>query len=228
MKKIILILIIFISLISCERKVKEYYPTGELKSEYKLLHGKYNGKVINYYKNGNIENIDFFDKGIKNSVCIWYYPNGKIEVIKKYKDDKEFGYQIFYYKNEQIKAIYYILRDSSAFFIKYDSLGNYTDYFRHIEIMTNKDTIRLGEEYKAKIKLYGTELKGIDKGALQIMLDPVDNESYIITGKNNIFNYEYMPKDTGWYTLNVFFAFVRQNQDFFKSSKSSKSFYVKP
>ena len=50
---------------------------------------------------------------------------------------------------------------ATTYYVEYDSLGNWVDEFRFIEI-DYKDTLVLGEEAKFEIKIHGPEVTGND------------------------------------------------------------------
>tara|TARA_B100002003_G_C13853808_1_gene418364 strand:+ start:265 stop:666 length:402 start_codon:yes stop_codon:yes gene_type:complete len=66
---------------------KEYYPSGELKSEVNVINGKLEGLRKVYYENGRLQWEENYKNGKKNGVSREYYNNGEIRFIDTYKND---------------------------------------------------------------------------------------------------------------------------------------------
>lgn len=56
---------------------KEYYPTGELKSEGAYRDNLKVGKWVYYYIDGEVEQIGNYLQGMPDGFWVWYYPNGQ-------------------------------------------------------------------------------------------------------------------------------------------------------
>ena len=57
---------------------KEYYETGELKSEGSYKDNLKIGKWNYYFRNGDIEQTGSYQRGLTNGVWTWYYTNGEV------------------------------------------------------------------------------------------------------------------------------------------------------
>ncbi len=109
---------------------KEYYETGELKREANLKNGVQDGVLKAYYKDGSLQTIQFFNNGLPDSTFKSFYSNGQLEM----EASKEKGKTLWY--------------------IEYDSIGNWTDESRIIEIK-HQDTILLGETITMEFNVNG-------------------------------------------------------------------------
>ncbi len=127
----ILYIFLMILLLSCNKtkKIKDYYPSGELKLEYEIdNHGKIHGKMIKYYSNGNLKEqfnyhdgkiIDTFSfyniegvlyrKSIKLDTLInetytkYYYSNGNVKSEGKDRNGLALGLWKYYYSNGKLE-----------------------------------------------------------------------------------------------------------------------------
>jgi hypothetical protein len=82
---------------------KEYYATGEIKSETPMLNGKIEGKQIEYYKNGKPNLFYVYKAGVKNGLYEYYYENGQVGQKSAYKNNKFNGPLQEYYENGTLK-----------------------------------------------------------------------------------------------------------------------------
>lgn len=82
---------------------KEYYATGEIKSETPMLNGKIEGKQIEYYKNGKINSYSIYKNGIENGAYEYYFENGQIRQKSNYVNGKFNGPVQEYYENGTLK-----------------------------------------------------------------------------------------------------------------------------
>jgi len=156
-------------LFSCKDIRKEYYPDGTLAMELEFKNDVRNGKLIIYYPNGNIqqegsytndkedglfkeyyetgelEREGFFKDGKQHGMLKGYYKNGTLQTIQFYKNGVSDSTYSSYYDNGQLKMEAFAEKGSTLWYIEYDSLGNWTDESRIIDIKHHKDTIMLGE-----------------------------------------------------------------------------------
>lgn len=109
---------------------KDYYETGRLATEAYFKNGKQDGELKGYHENGLLETIQYFKDGVPDSTFESYYSNGQLEMLAS----KEKGKTLWY--------------------IEYDSLGNWTDESRIIEIK-HQDTILLGETITMEFNVNG-------------------------------------------------------------------------
>jgi len=98
-------LLVLLLLFSCYKSKKEYYDTGELKTEELSGNGKIDRIVKGYYKNGGLKELLQFSTHSDPNLTISYYE--KPENIKKkaiYRLDNTSDSIIEYYPNGNIKA----------------------------------------------------------------------------------------------------------------------------
>lgn len=82
---------------------KEYFATGEIKSETPLLNGKTEGKQIEYYKNGKINFYYTYKNGIENGPYEYYFENGQLGQKSNQINGKFNGPFREYYENGRLK-----------------------------------------------------------------------------------------------------------------------------
>jgi len=71
---------------------KEFYESGNIKSEGEYFNGKRKGNWKFYYEDGSIEQIGSYNyKGNKDGSWKWYYQSGKIKREENFKDGLEDG-----------------------------------------------------------------------------------------------------------------------------------------
>ena len=75
--EILLIIIACILLFKCSNSEKEYFPNGQIKSEYETEDGKPNGSSILYYENGAVHMKCTFKNGKVDGLVTAFYLNGK-------------------------------------------------------------------------------------------------------------------------------------------------------
>ncbi len=76
---------------SRQGKWKEYYPSGELKSEGNYKDNFKVGEWKYYYRDGNIEQTGSYQRGLASGLWIWYYPNGQVWREEEYYLGQEEG-----------------------------------------------------------------------------------------------------------------------------------------
>jgi uncharacterized protein len=67
--------------------IKEYYPSGKVKSETPLVDGKMHGKRKLYYENGNLQKEESYNAGKREGVFLEYYEDGALKNYETYRDD---------------------------------------------------------------------------------------------------------------------------------------------
>lgn len=88
---------------------KEYYETGELRSEGHYINSNMTGKWRYFFPNQKIEIVGNYNrKGQKNGEWQWFYPNGELLSLEYYEDGKLEGEYIEYdeHGNEIAKGNY--------------------------------------------------------------------------------------------------------------------------
>lgn len=87
MKKLFLIIITILTLISCTMQ-KDFYQNGNLKAKGKITNNIKHGKWKLFYENGNREQIGTFIQGKKAGIWKSYHTNGSIHAEKEWDNDK--------------------------------------------------------------------------------------------------------------------------------------------
>jgi hypothetical protein len=87
MKKLFLIIITILTLISCTIQ-KDFYQNGNLKAKGKITNNIKHGKWKLFYENGNREQIGTFIQGKKAGIWKSYHTNGSIHAEKEWDNDK--------------------------------------------------------------------------------------------------------------------------------------------
>lgn len=81
---------------------KEFYSSGELKSEGEYINNRRNGKWKFYFKSGKLEQEGTYNKGKANGLWKWFYENGQIEREENFLNGKEEGQMIEYNSDGKI------------------------------------------------------------------------------------------------------------------------------
>ena len=166
-------------IVSCSNGInREYYPTGELHKEYKVVDGKMNGVYKEFYKKGNIKLKHIFESGQKKDSSVYYYktPEDKIKFIRYWLTDsntKEVNFSIkgeiesegfliydsirlgkwnYYKNNKQLyKTQEYRIVNGKSYVNQewhMNRAGDTLNYGNFFSIVYNKDTVLVGEPIK--------------------------------------------------------------------------------
>ena len=81
---------------------KEYYPTGNLKSEGNYINSNQEGIWKFYFENQKIEVNGTYKNGKKEGTWYWYYPNGTVLQEENWSKGKLDGEFLEYNENEEI------------------------------------------------------------------------------------------------------------------------------
>ena len=100
---------LFLFFASCKDNRKEYYPTGELKAEYKIKSNHLHGAVKEYYKNGTLKEKAFYKNGELEGIKKVYYKNGKLDYETEFKNNIENGFHKDYSKEGILVAEGYFI-----------------------------------------------------------------------------------------------------------------------
>ena len=98
---------------------KEYFQTGELKSEGSYKDNLKVGEWKYYYINGDLEQTGSYQRGLAGGLWIWYYPNGQVWREEEYFMGQEEGLSTEYSDSGTVLAQgNYVegLRDGKWFF----------------------------------------------------------------------------------------------------------------
>ena len=82
--------------------IKEYYPSGRIKSINESVDNKRHGVCKYYYEDGKLKAIAHFNMNKYQGEQISYYPSGKIRGKVNYDDNKKHGLSYGYYGDETL------------------------------------------------------------------------------------------------------------------------------
>jgi uncharacterized protein len=86
LKKIPLILLLFLLVSGCSRTRKEYYPSGALKSEISMKNGEYSGRSVYYYENGKPMMSCSYIHNKLDGELYRYFQSGYHRELQTYRD----------------------------------------------------------------------------------------------------------------------------------------------
>ncbi|MDA3799775.1 MAG: toxin-antitoxin system YwqK family antitoxin [Kiritimatiellae bacterium] len=214
----------------------EYYKTGVIKEEAKYFDGKLNGIRRVFYENGNLnweaqykddKNNGFhkeysksgkliieayFNNDKQDSICRWFYPDGTLEKEVEFKNGIEHGYSKFYYPNGKIELDTYFVNGGTKYFKKYSENNNLLEEYRYCEIKPKIDTLNAGENFIAKIKIYGPIN---EKNKLNVKISETKIKSLFDSGEITISNhgeatYKQKLQKSGHFYFNVQFFLANE------------------
>lgn len=92
--------VFLLTMTSCTRTEKTYYPDGSIQSYVTYKGGKEHGKTIYYYRSPNTVEIEVEMKhGKRNGKFYRYYENGALDTYCTYVNDSIEGLQVMYTAN---------------------------------------------------------------------------------------------------------------------------------
>ena len=167
MKKILLLLLIFPSIVLSQREttVKEFYDNGQLKRQTTYIDGLENGVELAYYENGQLSTKVHWLKGKWEGYLYEYYKDGALQAKSYYKNGEKDGESIWYYSNGQIH-----------WQCKYKN-GKKHGYYKDFQddgSIFNEQNYYYGERHGVQKRYYGKDEKGNYNG----VLTQVSNYSY--------------------------------------------------
>lgn len=182
-----LVLSIFL-LGSCTNEKKEYHENGRLKKSYTLKNGQLQGPYREYDNSGQLREAHEYENGKKMDSSVYYLPNSLISVLR-YTENPDSTFQILNYHDINILKKGYIDSDSlkhgtwrtyedgySTGQAEYYAVENkpylnqtvrlskegdtLRDRSKFMDMHFAKDTIGVGETFKAAIYLMEEVFKG--------------------------------------------------------------------
>jgi len=97
MRKLVYIFLVYVFLISCESRKKEYYDSGSIKIDYVMENDKIEGVYKEYYETGGLKEVHTYLAGKKVDSSQYYYEEPK-NIVNKTK---------YYYANDTLKIVKY-------------------------------------------------------------------------------------------------------------------------
>lgn len=203
-----------------------YYETGELKTEGCFNNGKKEGELKGYYKDGNVNILQYFKNGKENGLFKDYYETGELEkevyfkngkqdgmlkvyykkgtlkTTQMYKNGFPMGKNLFYYENNQLKMESYVEKNTTFYYIEYDSLGNWLDEYRYVDV-NHEDIVLKNKKFAINFEVKGPNIDLKDSVLCSVSIiklidnniKVIDNQSGIIQ-KNN-FTLSFISKEKG-------------------------------
>lgn len=155
--------------------IKEYYPSGKIKSINESVnnkrHGvckyfsedgkltavahfnmnKYHGEQVSYYPNGNVRGRVLYVDNIKHGASLGYYEDGTLYIKENYLFGRLNGQKQKYYKNGQLmmENFYRDGRPSTQLH-EYDKMGKVITYYPEL-IIEQKNMVAFNNTYLLKI-----------------------------------------------------------------------------
>lgn len=254
MKKILILLSAIIIITSCTDVQIEYYPDGVVRSEIEgkegirngvakwyhpngmlemkvnFINDKEEGEVTSYYSNGKLNVKASYLHGLQDGVYLEFFDNGVLKSEQNFKLGKLDGLNKFYHQNGALSLIAYVEEDTTKYFDKYDSLGNWLDEYRSINITVN-DTILLGENITIDIELKGPEITEKDSVLFIFSIYKYENleiikDTTINITPSNLLHFSYIAKENGYFGYTGLFVTNRTNQRRKEHQIPKGSFYV--
>jgi len=137
-------IILFISLLSCERRGNVEYKKvkrGDQLSFGKFTNGLEDSTFIFMDTNGNVTSYEVYSEG-KALMQVFYFINGD---TMGYADDKIFK---AFYANKKIETIQQAqLKNNEPIGIYFDSTGHITKLNSELTFLTKSDSLRLKRDY---------------------------------------------------------------------------------
>jgi hypothetical protein len=142
------------------KRAVSYYENGQLKHEVLLKDGKPEGLGTNYYSSGRVLSKTNWKNGKKHGSVIFYFETGEIKNESLYEE------------GVCVESKDYFQNGTLEEYRIYDSLGRIYDVvsfkkdgsrdFKDPIFIVEKDTITLGEEYRAFVRLGNRQFDKVD------------------------------------------------------------------
>ncbi len=103
MKIIIICCFVFIA---CENEIKkEYYKNGNIKKEFSLKHGKYDGVLKKYFDTGDLKELHIYSDGSIIDSSLYFNPGGILKYTEYHLVDSTTSkYRKYYYTDRSLKS----------------------------------------------------------------------------------------------------------------------------
>ncbi|SFF62459.1 toxin-antitoxin system YwqK family antitoxin [Thermoflexibacter ruber] len=140
-----------------------YSEDGKLISIDSVRNGKAHGKILTFYPNGNTKSLGSFKNGKAHGKILTFYPNGNIKSVESFKNGKLNGENFYYAEEDSGRLVKknraFVIQDS-AYYISattYDVNGKIKQRGALVYVEMEKDTVHLGENFKAKLTLMNAQ-----------------------------------------------------------------------
>ena len=163
--KILISLSIIISSCGSNREYTELYPGGQVKLKVPLLENERHGKYMEFYEDGSIKRTSIYKRGKLHGETVFYYRTGEVEQLQEFRDGVRCCVSKFYLPDGSLREVQF-----------YNEAGNLLDYTKYNKdgtqdmniqtrvaiFITDQDSIKTGETFKAKIRLGNMEYNSIE------------------------------------------------------------------
>ena len=172
--------------------IKEYYPTGELKTEMEVKNKVRHGLYKEFYENGRPKLVKHYVDGVLDGKEESYDSDGAIAQIFNYSRGKKIGKaEIFYASGKIMEYQYYNNQGHLVDFERFNEDGTRNKQMYAIGFL-ERDTVNLNEELKYLVKLGNISNTIYSKGELIITSELDDNGNPMDT-------LGLIPSDTNYY-----------------------------
>ncbi len=197
-----------------------YYPNGELEYVANFKNNLLDGDFMIYFEDGKLKEKGSFLMGKRNGVDTGYAKGGYVDVISHWENDFQNGLTDYYSKNGEIRELEHYTKGSLDTGAAFNSLGSIYRLIHPSIFISKSDTIKVGDEYEASIKL-----KGIcDFSRSRIIVDFVNLKDFDKYGSDlksfkclppqtfdNNFHFKWKFDSTGEYLIESTIVFKEMN-----------------
>ena len=140
MKKVIIIVLVFILSFSCKKKDETYYPDGSLKTSVDINNSRFHGLFTGYYENGELQVETIYNQGLIQGWSTYYHKPehvfSKSEVL--YRNDTAIYRKNFDKLGKLVGEGFLHENDKTGKWIYYDIEDNYVQKIREIFYIDGK------------------------------------------------------------------------------------------
>lgn len=163
---------------------REFYPSGQVKSEIDFVYGKVNGQLKTYFEDGKIAGISTWINGSRDGKSKYFYNHGIVYQEETYRNGKLEGEQKTYFDNGQLKTTIIYKNDFVwRVLVTDDSLGNKLD-----ELTIDNGKGVLNAYYNnGQIQSQTDFVNGVPNGKSKFFFESGKEQGYItfVNGKKN-------------------------------------------
>lgn len=126
------ILLVCVLILSCnERKVKQYYESGNVKCELSYKDDILDGQSNYFYEDGGLLKEQTYKEGVLKK-CTYYHSTGELDYEVEMEGEYKNGMSKEYYKSNKLKVEAKYTLGVLDFYNEYDSIGSLVYWYRKI------------------------------------------------------------------------------------------------
>jgi len=147
------------------QRAVSYHTNGQLKHEVLLTDGKPDGIGINYFENGRVQAITYWQNGKKHGPNKVYYQNGNLHQENMFIKDVRRDITKTYWETGglmKLTELDSLGRVIGFYFYTPDGTRDFSHEKKDPIIVSDKDTITLGETYEAEVRLGNRQYPLVD------------------------------------------------------------------